>query len=152
MTNLDPKQQVSRRRSLDQERAKKAWACVAAVKNRKEAKLEKEYSGLARSAPTDILTNGLGQTLAFWRAKGKEDKKSAHSQIFDHVSQWCKPQLKIGETHVSLLDWVVNTADTDGYRRATSEAMAFLGWLKRFAEAELKQETKDTKEATDERK
>jgi len=36
-----------------------------------------------------------------------------------------------------LLYWIVNNAATDEYRRATAETMAFLTWLKRFAEAEL---------------
>jgi CRISPR-associated protein Cmr5 len=36
-----------------------------------------------------------------------------------------------------LLDWVIKDAMTNDYRRATAEAIAFLGWAKRFAEAEL---------------
>jgi CRISPR-associated protein Cmr5 len=35
-----------------------------------------------------------------------------------------------------LLNWVVEK-DSVAYRRATAEALAFLNWLKRFAEAEL---------------
>jgi CRISPR-associated protein Cmr5 len=89
---------------------------------------------LARSAPADIQANGLGQTLAFWKAKGEEH----HRCLFDHVSQWVKGQ--IGFSDDDLLQWVVTAADTDGYRRATAEAIAFLIWLKRFAEAELPRE------------
>lgn len=140
MSNLAPTvpgaPNTSRRRSLDQERAKQAWACVKAVIGKG---YEKEYSALARSAPADILGNGLGQSLAFWRAKSKGNEKNAHGQVFNNVSAWCKQQLNISDKHESLLDWIVNEADTDGYRRASNEAMAFLGWLKRFAEAELKQ-------------
>jgi CRISPR-associated protein Cmr5 len=36
-----------------------------------------------------------------------------------------------------LLEWVVKDASTDQYRRATTEAIAFLSWVKRFSEAEL---------------
>jgi len=36
-----------------------------------------------------------------------------------------------------LLDWVVNNATSQQYRLATTEALALLQWLKRFAEAEL---------------
>jgi len=35
-----------------------------------------------------------------------------------------------------LLQWVLEN-DSVAYRRATTEALAFLTWLKRFAEAEL---------------
>ncbi len=122
---------MSQQRSLEQKRAEAAWERVAAVKGQGYAG---KYSQLARSAPADIQANGLGQTLAFWNAKGE----AHHRALFDHVSSWVKGQIKF--TDANLLQWVVNTADTDGYRRATAEAIAFLIWLKRFAEAELPKE------------
>ncbi len=123
---------MSRQRSLEQERAKEAWECVAAVKGQGYAG---KYGQLARSAPADIQANGLGQTLAFWNAKGE----AHHQALLNHVSKWVKGQIKFSEA--SLLEWVIKTADTDGYRRATAEAIAFLIWLKRFAEAELPKES-----------
>ena len=121
---------MSRQRSLEQERAKRAWECVTAAKSQNYAG---KYGQLARSAPADIQANGLGQTLAFWNAKGE-----AHHEALDDVSQWVKEQLNFSDGN--LLEWVINTADTDGYRRGTAEAIAFLIWLKRFAEAELPKE------------
>jgi CRISPR-associated protein Cmr5 len=35
-----------------------------------------------------------------------------------------------------LMRWITQT-DSRRYRHATVEALAFLGWLKRFAQAEL---------------
>jgi len=122
---------MSRQRSLEQERAKAAWERVSAVKGQSYAG---KYGQLARSAPADIQANGLGQTLAFWKAKGENH----HRALLEHVSEWVKGQ--IGFSDGDLLQWVVTTADTDGYRRATAEAIAFLIWLKRFAEAELPKE------------
>lgn len=122
---------MSRQRSLEQERAKRAWECVTAAKPQNHAG---KYGQLARSAPADIQANGLGQMLAFWKAKGE----AHHRALFDDVSQWVKAQLNFSDG--DLLQWVINTADTDGYRRATAEAIAFLAWLKRFAEAELPKE------------
>jgi len=123
---------MSRQRSLEQERAKAAWDKVAEVKG--QSSYAGKYGQLARSAPADIQGNGLGQTLAFWKAKGE----THHRALLSHVSDWVKGQ--IGFTDRDLLQWIVNTADTDGYRRATAEAIAFLSWLKRFAEAELPKE------------
>lgn len=117
---------VSRRRSLEQERAAKAWDCVRSVAERK-----KEYVSLARGAPADIQANGLGQTLAFWKAK----KELEHRQVYAAVSQWIQERLNLGDRDV--LEWVIKDANTNDYRRATAEVMAFLTWLKRFAEAEL---------------
>lgn len=122
---------MSRQRSLEQERAKRAWEFVTKAKGQNYAG---KYGQLARSAPADIQANGLGQTLAFWKAKGE----AHHQALFNDVSQWVKAQLNFSDG--DLLGWVVNTADTDGYRRATAEAIAFLTWLKRFAEAELPKE------------
>ena len=131
---------MSRQRSLEQERAAKAWACV--VQTRDSGKdYAKEYGSLAKRAPADIQSNGLGQTLAFWRAKGydkgkpKNNGANEHYQLLLHVSEWVKNQLKYDQQ--LLLDWIVQKASTDEYRRATAEAMAFLAWVKRFAEAEL---------------
>lgn len=130
---------MSRQRSLEQERAKMAWECVGKVKGQSFAK---EYCQVARSAPADILTNGLGQTLAFFRAKGyqngepKNKGANAHYQLLDHASQWIRSQLMLGERR-DIVEWISEEASTNEYRRATSETIAFLSWLKRFAEAEL---------------
>lgn len=145
---------MSRQRSLEQERAKAAWNRVAFVrdhgKNRKGESYAKQYGSLARSAPADIQANGLGQTLAFWRAKGYEqgqpkDGDNEHARLYQDVSTWVVEQLKeLGVAfpvkEPDLLNWVVETADTDQYRWATTEAIAFLIWIKRFAEAELPRE------------
>ncbi len=132
---------MSLQRTLEQERAKKAWAWVNEVKGQSYAK---EYGSLARGAPANIQVNGLGQTLAFWRAKGfergkpKNNGNNAPYQLFNHVSTWVGSCLKLkAESDKDLLSWIINAATTDEYRRATAEAMAFLSWLKRFAEAEL---------------
>ncbi len=122
---------MSRQRSLEQERARVAWERVLAVKGQPHAS---KYGQLARSAAADIQANGLGQTLAFWNAKGE-----AHYRVlFNDVSNWVKSQFRFADS--ALLEWITKTADTDGYRRATAEAIAFLIWLKRFAEAELPKE------------
>jgi len=120
---------MSRQRSLEQERAKAAWEKVSA-KRQKTDQAEK-YGQLAKGAAADIQSNGLGQTLAFWRAKGE----AHHEALLKDVSEWVKGQLKFDQK-LTLLDWIIQKATTDEYRRATAEAMAFLAWVKRFAEAE----------------
>jgi len=125
---------MSQQRSLEQKRAEAAWEEVKQAK--KSSEYQKKYKSLARSATASILQNGLGQTLAFWRAKPNEE----HQQIlYKAVSSWVKSQINWqGNSH--LLEWIVSQAQSDEYRRATSEAIAFLQWVKRFAEAELEGE------------
>lgn len=123
---------TSRQRSLEQDRAAAAWDAIKSVKGQA---YEKKYKPLAGGSATDIQVNGLGQTLAFWQAK----KKDEHIVIYDNVSVWIKNRLGLG-AQTDLLDWIVNTASTDEYRRATTETIAYLRWLKRFAEAMLEGE------------
>jgi CRISPR-associated protein Cmr5 len=125
---------LSRRRSLEQQRAQAAWEAVARVKGRDYAT---EYRALAMSAPSDMQVNGLGQTLAFWHAKGKDKiNTSEHARLFADVSDWVRGRLGVRDAD-HLLTWITETATTNDYRRATVEAMALLAWTKRFAEAEL---------------
>jgi len=118
-------------RTLEQERAKYAWDCVQEAK---EKSFAGDYRSIALKAPSLILTNGLGQTLAFLKAKGKGEPGNEHEVLYQHLEGWLQKQLGING---NLLDWLVNTATSQQYRLATMEALALLQWLKRFAEAEL---------------
>jgi CRISPR-associated protein Cmr5 len=127
----------SLQRTLAQERAQQAWACVQEVTN-KPQEFKKKYGSLARKVPMLVLTNGLGQTLAFLKAKGKNDPADEHTVLFRHLSSWVLSQVASSTTanNGDLLQWVLQN-DSAAYRRATIESLAFLTWLKRFAEAEL---------------
>ena len=123
-------------RTLEQDRAEHAWRMVKGVRER-GGKPAGDYLSIARGAAADIQVNGLGQTLAFWRAKGKKDP--AHQEMDRHLGAWVGPQ--VGAPGGDLLAWLVApTTGSDGYRRATWEALVYLKWIKRFAEAELEQE------------
>lgn len=115
-------------RTLEQERARYAYQCVKGVKQERFAG---EYRTIAVKAPSYILTNGLGQTLAFLRSK--PDHRH-FQELYRHLSEWVGE--KVG-TNDDLLEWIVNTADSHQYRLATIEALALLQWLKQFAEAML---------------
>ena len=124
---------MNQQRSLEQERAKDAWKAIEAAKTHNK-EYQGKYKSVARSASADIQINGLGQTLAFWRAKETHQK-----DLYKVVSAWVKSRIK-WEGNDHLLLWITNTANTEDYRRATSEALAYLNWVKRFAEAELEAE------------
>jgi len=131
----------SRQQTLDQERAKQAWEDVQEAKQR-SPEFRKKYGGLARRVPMLVLTNGLGQMLAFLfsKAKFQEQNRSveaqAHGELFHRLSKWTMSQIAPTSSDQTLLDWVLQS-DSSAYRRATAEALAYLNWLKRFAEAEL---------------
>lgn len=129
---------MSRQQTLEQQRAQAAWGFVQEAKGTLGDK-QKEYGQLARSAPADIQSNGLGQTLAFLRSKGfdKGGPKSGdqHALLFQHISSWTMQRMGLKESN--LLQWIIDKATSQEYRRAANESMALLIWLKRFAEAEL---------------
>ena len=114
-------------RTIEQDRAKAAWDAVRGVGSN-----QAQYLSLARSAPADIHNHGLAQTLAFWQAK----RQPHHLALCGHVSAWTMGQLDL--THDRLLEWITHRETTsDQYRRAITEALAYLVWIKRFAEAEF---------------
>jgi CRISPR-associated protein Cmr5 len=118
---------MSKRQTQEQRRAKQAWNNVHdEVKGKSFAG---EYKALVSSAPADIQTNGLGQTVAFWRSKGD----SQHKTLYRHLSNWVMQEMS---EQGDLMRWITQT-DSRRYRQATVEALAFLVWLKRFAQAEL---------------
>lgn len=118
-------------RLISQQRASEAWHCIEVVHDENYAD---KYYQLAKGAPADIQSNGLGQTLAFWKAKGHGEGRY-FIVLFNHLSTWLQHQPGIMH-NIDTLDWIVNAATTSQYRRATAEAIAFLIWVKRFAEAE----------------
>jgi CRISPR-associated protein Cmr5 len=152
-------------RTLDQNRAAQAWEDVAEVNRQESEQQKKRYSSLARRMPTLIMTAGLGQALAFLRAKENKKDPDAYAWLYNHVSRWTLRQLRRGEQEWqgmrdwargffdldqadeqtvdqdldrALLEWVIEPEQGTGvYRQATVETLAFLNWLKRFAEAEL---------------
>lgn len=117
---------MSKRQTQEQRRAEQAWKNVH---NEVRKDFATEYKALVSSAPADIQTNGLGQTVAFWLSKGK----SQHETLYRHLSDWVMQEM---DEQGDLMRWITQT-DSSRYRQATVEALAFLGWLKRFAQAEL---------------
>ena len=128
----------SPRQTVEQRRAADAWEKISnEVKNEK---FEGEYKSLARSLPADILTDCFGQTLAFLCSKGKKDGRfkddSGHAALYQHVSAWVAAEMGWGND--DLLNRLIDKdTGSDDYRRARTEMLGYLVWLKRFAEAEL---------------
>lgn len=124
-------------RTAEQERAAFALQLVQSV----SGEARREFKPLAQSAPADIQANGLAQTLAFWKAKNKPH----HQKLYGGVSQWVGRQMGLGE-RADVLEWITRQASSVEYRRATAHALAVLLWIKRFAEAEIRDQGSRPKE------
>ncbi len=119
--------------TLDQRRASHAWDVVQRAQKKEghhEKQDPKKFGGQAKKLPTRIMAAGLGQALAFLKAKNYAPGLLA--EMSDWISTRIPP--KRGEPK-DLLERIVR-GDSDFLRRATDEVLAYLVWLARFAEAE----------------
>jgi CRISPR-associated protein Cmr5 len=128
------------RPTLEQQRGKRAWETVQKVlqdypsqqkTNRLVPHAEaKKYGGQAKKLPTRIMAAGLGQALAFLKAKGHAP------DLLTEVTDWVGARIPARQDEPKdLLERIVK-GDSDFLRRATDEVLAYLVWLNRFAEAE----------------
>jgi CRISPR-associated protein Cmr5 len=145
-----------RHRMIEQERAQQAWRNVREAKENLTD--QERYRSQAVGLHAMIQMNGLGQTLAFLKAKGKVDEEKGRrrdtetdqpinpddpdAMLFWHLSDWVGKCLGCGQS--GLLSWIAESASTEEYRRATVECLAFGLWLRRFAEAELRTSNRGT--------
>jgi CRISPR-associated protein Cmr5 len=120
--------------TLDQRRAKHAWQAVTTAKQQNEAAF-KDFCMHAKRLPMRIMASGLGQALAFLKAKDYAP------QLLQELGDWVLDKranpasTKPKPTDEALLRQIVEK-DSDFLRRATDETIAYLQWLNRFAEAE----------------
>lgn len=124
--------------SLDQRRAKHAWEVVQRVNARPDRDKNKkvDFRRQTKRLPVQIVTSGLGQALAFLKAKDyAPDLQNA-------VRDWTNERIPVRDEEglenrsPELIERIVNL-DSDFLRRATDEVLAYMQWLTRFAEAEL---------------
>jgi CRISPR-associated protein Cmr5 len=124
--------------SLDQCRARHAWKVVHDVEKSSKKEDAKKFGGQARKLPMRIIGSGLGQALAFLKAKDyAPELLIALSDWFLYVrpgAQGKQPKPKEAGMQTALLETIIE-GDADLMRRATDEVLAYLMWLNRFAEA-----------------
>lgn len=128
----------SKIRLLEQERARVAWNCINYVNEKYKEKFKKEYRSLVMRLPAMIITNGLGQALAFLKSKGKSKESKPHEKLFKDIESWFSGNENIqwDKTQGGLMEKVINLP-SDKFRHATSETLSFFSWMKRFADAVL---------------
>jgi len=127
---------ASFRQTKEQQRAKAAWDHVQQV-DKKSQDVKKKYRGLVLKLPVMILTNGLGQALAFLKSKGKGDANDPHEIVYSHLQAWLFREIRWADaTQSTLIERIFNTT-SETYRQATVEALSYLHWVCRFAEAVL---------------
>lgn len=141
-----PKSVTARAQDVAQQRAAHAWVVIKKIETC-PAEAKKDFGGHAKKLPMRIRAAGLGQALAFVRAKAKAKegkRKEGLVLLLQAVGGWVLPRLKpdgdiTGTPALASDDALIHAilgGDSIFLRRATLETLAYLEWLNRFAEAE----------------
>jgi len=130
---------------IESGRAKFAWDCAKNALEELDRKKQKEYKSYVKKISEYIKTNGLGATFAFMFSK-----KDTYSYIGDQITEWLKKcptkviSLEENDNFEILVEKIVSL-NSFSYRALTIEVLAFLNWLKRFAEGLIEDQTGEKK-------
>lgn len=128
---------------LERGRAEFAYDCVKQAKEELKIEKQREYRSYSRKIPQMILSNGLGQTLAFIYAKKEEG--NAYDLIYRQLTDYLKrvsTRINMPDNQIELIEWIISL-DSYHYRHVTEELLSFLSWLKKFAEGMIKLEEEE---------
>lgn len=123
---------------MQQERAK--FAIEQLEKISINQVIDKDTATFIVGMPNMILSNGIGQTMAFLLAKNDKEKK-----VYKILKNWiCKKYANLGFTDKSDMDFIKTfcTLKQDKYLEIQRECLRLCEWLKRYARA-FQEEDKD---------
>lgn len=142
------------RRLLEQRRAEEALRAVRGLEGRDQA-TRKAYTSYAKSLPATIVMAGLGQAVAtaMSKAGGSEQAgvggdREAWAALLRHLEAWLlapdnpaspfagRKQADLERPGLALVQ-AITEGDQSAYLAAQAEALAYLEWLKKFANALL---------------
>lgn len=121
--------------AVDQRRARLAWKTIQDVKENESQEVQGKFARHAKQMPMRVMTSGLGPAYAYVLAKAK--KAHVLKKLLDSLSRWVCEQVGVVNGEGNLLEQIMQDEDGSYLQEATDETMAYLKWLKRFAEAEL---------------
>ena len=124
--------------NIQQERAKFAIEQLENISSNQV--IDKDIATFIVGMPNMILSNGIGQTMAFLLAKTDKEKK-----VYRILKNWiCKKYANLGFTDKSDMDFIKTfcTLKQDKYLEIQRECLRLCEWLKRYARA-FQEEDKD---------
>lgn len=121
---------MANRQTTEQLRAKAALDAVKEIMQKHRG--DKELKSIVNGMPALIQSAGLGPALAFYMAKNKKQFTGVLAQwlLGDRISP------DKSKTEVNLMEKITSCSSSE-YRLLTTEAMAYLNWLKRFTSANI---------------
>ncbi|KKM12002.1 CRISPR-associated protein Cmr5 [Clostridiales bacterium PH28_bin88] len=129
-------------RALQQLRAADALRRVKEMESQDDDQQEK-YVSYVNGLPATILINGLGQAAATLLSAAKGIKSDPHYFLYRHLQLWlCREEKEAPYAGAGDLMQAIVDGERGTYQRAQVEALAWLEWVKKFANAYLKKGVK----------
>jgi len=113
--------------TLEQQRAQDAW--------KQCANYQKDHVNIAKGLPALIMNSGLMQVLAFCHEKGK-----ANEEVAADLRKWLTNRFKgiLPDPGFEAFMQSLLKADAAIYQEITTEAFAWLRWMRQMASARFK--------------
>jgi len=122
------------RQSLAQRRAKDALACV----EKHTGQFYGKYVSYVEALPATILMNGLGQACATLLSKAEGKLTEPHGLLYADLQGWlCGHDAAAPYPKAPNLMKAIVEKEQRDYLHAQAEALEYLVWLKKFANAYL---------------
>ena len=113
--------------TLEQKRARDAW--------RKCEEYGSDHVNLAKSLPALIMNSGLMQVMAFLEEKGAKEKQRHCRVLAEHLRAWLHDRFPdVPSDFKGFMEKLMGT-DSRTYQAITTEAFAWLKWLRQMAAA-----------------
>lgn len=112
--------------TTEQKRASHAWKAA----QEGVARYRREYVNEAKGLPALIMNSGLMQVMAFLEEKG-----GRHAMLGHHLRQWLEEQTGTPGEFEAFMEHLLAMGDARRFQAVTSEAFAWLKWLRQMAPA-----------------
>lgn len=124
--------------TLEQRRAQHA---LEAIQGLRQNNFQGNYRSYIEALPAHIVMSGLGQALATELAAARigetnrSAKEQAHEQVYKDMQSWLRSASYL-HANQDLMQAILGMTQPK-YQQAQAELLAYLIWLKKFAQAYL---------------
>ena len=121
--------------AIQTKQQQRAEFALKALDKYKVTGVPKDYSQFIVGMPNMILSNGLGQSLAFLKAKSKKEERAF---VFDVLKKYILQEYKNDFASINddfLFLGKINSISQSTYIKMQEEILKMLEWLKRYARA-----------------
>lgn len=126
-------------KTIQQLRAQHALKHIDNWKNPSSGVRAKNIKSYASDFPAMIMTNGIGQAVAFAMTKKKSEQE--YLSILNGLSEWLIKERKIfGSASQPDLVHHLMRCDMQTYQLAQAEAIVYLDWIKKLTKALIQED------------